>query len=205
MIKNCLVTNGDAKIVQPYDVVRNQGEMTKKTFHTGIDLFEQSKTAYAVCHCVVTYVGKNNDEGNVVCVQYNPFISFRYCKLTEVLVQEGDLVEQYSPVGRYDKFIHFEALSKLDQNNWPVRIWGRQYYKQDPLTYIDGSFEYDLRSQYPEWKLDPRYWNVESMIENGEIELGGDMVVQGRSKERKIQFTSRHKRLRNRGHKGLKG
>lgn len=205
IIKNCLVTKSDATIVNPYDVARKQGEMTKKEFHTGIDLFEKSKTAYAVCHCVVTYVGYNTDEKHVVCVQYNSIISFRYCNLSEVLVEEGDLIEQGSPVGKYDKFIHFECLNKVDKSEWPVRIWGRQYYKQDPLSFIDGSFTFDLRSQYPVWKLDSKYWDANILIQSGEVELGGDMIVQGRSKERNIQSPNKHKRLRNRGHRNLKG
>lgn len=197
-IANCLVTNGVGYIVKPFDTNLNPGEITKNEYHTGIDVYGESNIAYAVCHCVVTYVGKNSDEGNVVAIQYNQFISFRYCHLEDVHVSEGEVITQGTEIGTYKDFIHFECLSSIEESEWPVRIWGRQYYKQDPLTYIDGSFEYDLRSQYPSGTLDDKYWDVDELLQSGEVELGGDMIVQSSRKERKVSSSSNKKPIRNR-------
>lgn len=200
-LKHCLVTNGYADVVKPFDIARDSGEITKKEFHTGIDLYNDSNTAYAVCHCVVTYVGSNKDEGKAVCIQYNQFISFRYCHLEKVFVSEGELITQGTEIGTYKQFVHFECLSSIEKSDWLVRIWGREYYKHDPLTYIDGSFEYDLRSQYPSGTLDDKYWDVDALLESGEIQLGGDMIVQSSRKERKVSSSSGKKPIRNRGFK----
>lgn len=172
-IENCILTNlRNPVLLKPFiDDVKSTSYRVYKGYHPGADV--KGTECYAICHCVCTYVGFNQSEKHIVVLQYDHNISFRYTNLTSVEVHLGDLVTQESKIGDCYQYVHIEALDDLSKSKWPVRVMDRTYWKHDPLPYLNGSFEFDLRSQYPvsTGEVDPRYlsWKDEYAFKNTDV------------------------------------
>lgn len=136
VIKNCPVTLSDSTMLMPFiDTKSNIWYNRNGGYHTGIDL--SGTDAYAICDCVVTYVGCNSDEHHVVIVQYDRETSFRYTNLTSVSVTKGSTVASETHIGRCNKYVHFEYLNRTP-STWKVRSGNESYYKHDPISYVRG-------------------------------------------------------------------
>ena len=123
VIKNCPVTLSDSTILMPFiDTKSNIWYNRNGGYHTGIDL--SGKDVYAICDCVVTYVGHNPDENHVVIVQYDRATSFRFTNLTSVSVVKGRTITSGTHIGRCNKYVHFEYL-----NRTPPEIVVKAYEK----------------------------------------------------------------------------
>lgn len=136
IIVNCPITHKDSKILKDWIVDPKSKEYRQnKGYHTGIDIVAEN--VYSICAGVCTYVGKSSEERNVVIVQYDHNLSFRYCNLDVISVRKGQLIsEPYTQeIGVAHEYVHFEAITTT-KSNWCVRVGGRDYYKNDPMRYL---------------------------------------------------------------------
>ena len=140
VIKNCPVTLSDSTVLMPFiDTKSNIWYNRNGGYHTGIDLL--GIRAYSICAGVCTFIGYSTDEKNVVIIQYDRNVSFRYCNLTTVLLSKGRTVDYQELVGYSSDYIHFEAIT-LSKSPWKVRVGNLDYYKTDPLDYANGTVDY---------------------------------------------------------------
>lgn len=143
-ISNCPITLTDSNVTYPYiDDEDNSWYEKYGSYHSGIDI--ECTDVYSLCKSVVTYIGEDSDNGElkkVVIVQYDAERSLRYCHLTDVYVEAGDIIEDKLLIGKADKWCHFELLTATQTESvWPVRVGAKTYYKQDPELYADGTEE----------------------------------------------------------------
>lgn len=152
-IPSCSITQKDSNILKYF--VDNQEDPRYKEyggFHTGVDI--ECKEVYAPCSCVVTYIGNNTDERNVVIVQYDSHTSFRFCNLLDVRVGVGP-IEVGTLIGIANTFVHFELLTR-EESRWVVRVGGQTHYKHDPYEYAVGNVTFEnWAQQLVEYDLDP--------------------------------------------------
>lgn len=148
LIKNCLITKTDCRVLKPFiDTPKSYQYRLYKGYHPGIDL--ECKKVYAPCHTTLLYVGYDEDRKQCVVLQYDSDICLRFSNLDTIAVtDEFQKIEQGTLLGTCKRFLHFEVLSYFTQSDWPVRILDTDYFKIDPTDYADPSFEWNLRSQY---------------------------------------------------------
>lgn len=154
VIKNCPITKRTSFLKTPY-IGNIHDKMYKKYkgFHTGVDI--EGKEIYTICPGVCTLVGKNDDEGDVVIIQYDRNTSFRYCNLLSVSATMGSIVLPDQQIGIADKFVHFELLTR-QVSDWVVRVGKEVHYKQDPTDYAYGNIPFDMLCEYlAEYDVDP--------------------------------------------------
>ena len=134
------VTKSLLKIRRPYiDSTKDRNYIRYRFDHPGIDIY--GKDIYAICSCVCTFTGYNEDDGYVIIVQYDRERSFRYCNLTDIYVRSGQLIEVGTLIGRCKEYVHFEFLSR-DESRWPVRIGQQIHYKNDPYLYVSNQYTF---------------------------------------------------------------
>lgn len=154
---NCPITHRDSQILKAWiGDAKSKEYRQNKGYHTGIDIVADS--VYSICAGVCTYVGNSSEERNVAVIQYDHDISFRYCNLDVVAIKKGQIIEEpyTQEVGVAHDWVHFEVISTA-HSNWCVRVGGRDYYKQDPLPYLNGEMDF-----ISDWY---RYDNISSDIQ----------------------------------------
>ena len=137
-IVNCPITHKDSEVLKDWiGDPKSKEYKQNKGYHTGIDIVADN--VYSICAGVCTYVGKSSEERNVVIIQYDHNVSFRYCNLDAVVVRKGQLIEEpyTQEIGVAHEWVHFEVIT-TSHSNWCVRVGGRDYYKQNPISYAKG-------------------------------------------------------------------
>lgn len=145
IIENCPITQSTATILMPFVDSRNQWYIRNGGYHSGIDI--SGTHAYSICACVCIYTGYDDNDKNVVVVQYDVNTAFRYANLESVNVTAGQLIESGLLLGTADKFIHFEYWNRT-QSQWIARASGETYYKHDPLVYVNGEVNFIDFAEY---------------------------------------------------------
>lgn len=140
IIVNCPITHKDSEVLKDWiGDPKSKEYKQNKGYHTGIDIVAEN--VYSICAGVCTYVGKSSEERNVVIVQYDHNVSFRYCNLDVVAVRKGQIIDPNMELGVAHEWVHFEVIT-TSFSDWCVRVGGRDYYKQDPSTYARGTVDY---------------------------------------------------------------
>lgn len=140
IIYGCPITLKDSEVLKDWiGDPKSKEYRQNKGYHTGVDIVAEN--VYSICAGVCTYVGKSSEERNVVIVQYDHNVSFRYCNLDVVSVRKGQTVDYQMEVGVAHEWVHFEVITTTF-SDWCVRVGGRDYYKQNPSTYARGAVDY---------------------------------------------------------------
>ena len=89
----------------------------------------------------VLFIGKS-DIYYIVTIQSNSSECVRYGHLRSVNVKVNDIVTEGSLIGQTDKFVLFEYCTVAKgTSKFPVRIYTKTYYKQDPMPLLDKKYE----------------------------------------------------------------
>lgn len=163
-ILNCKITNTSTQIRLPYIDDITTTYLLGSGYHSGIDLY--ADTIYSICPCVCTYVGYDDQDKNVIIVQYDASTSFRYANLKDVSVEPGDIIESGQELGHADKFVHFEYLNR-QPSKWCVRVGHESYYKHDPISYVMGEVKFNDLSQYTTY--DAINVDIDLKVQYGEL------------------------------------
>lgn len=140
IITNCPITLIDSKVLRVWvDNSNSKAYKISNEYHTGVDVV--ASEVYSICAGVCTYVGRSSEERNVIIIQYDHNISFRYCNLDEVKIRKGQTVEYKEIIGIAHDWVHFELIT-TEYSNWCVRVGNRDYYKHDPLQYASGEVDF---------------------------------------------------------------
>ena len=137
MIPNCGITGSDADVLKTFKYTADNRYSTYSYYHSGVDL--SGDVAYSVCNGRVVYVGESDDGRFGVIVQYSGDVFFQYKNITDTLLTAGDDIVKGSLIGGCDKYVHFEYITS-GENEWPVRVVDRTYYKHDPMPLIEDGF-----------------------------------------------------------------
>lgn len=148
----------NAEIIKPYINDKNSKDFKKYgTLHTGIDVSGQSVHSMS--------------RGEVILANDNKVIiadgkdGFCYSNLDDVYVQEHDLITSNQVIGGCKDYVHVEYITSTG-TQWPVRVEGKTYYKQDPTDLIvNGYVKYDsdpievVKNEYYSLMEDSREWD----------------------------------------------
>ena len=108
------------------------------TLCSGCQIF--CRDVYSVCAGVVVFLDVWTNQS--VVVQYDNNTCMVYGHLKEMSVTLGSTVAKGDRIGTADTFVQFEAwLSSGPSTTWSTSVGANQYYKQDPESFIDGTFD----------------------------------------------------------------
>ena len=112
---------------------------TTVPYVTGYDI--ATSAAYSVTYGKVVYIGQELDGTFTVCVSCNSNEMLRYGNITELYVGASDEVATKQELGRVNKYVHLEYVTRWQgSSRFPVRINQYLYFKQDPVDIIDGTY-----------------------------------------------------------------
>lgn len=137
MIPNCGITGSDAEVLKTFKYEDDNKYVTYSYYHSGVDL--SGTQAYSICSGRVVAVS-TSDEGDLgVIIQYSGDVFFQYKNILHTPLHAGDDIVTGTFIGTCDKYVHFEYITS-GENEWPVRIVDRTYYKHDPMPLIEDGF-----------------------------------------------------------------
>ena len=151
IIVNCPITHKDSEVLKDWiDDSKSKEYRQNRGYHTGVDI--AADDIYSICAGVCTYVGKSSEERNIVIVQYDHDVSFRYCNLHAVAVRKGQIIEPKMKLGVAHRWVHFEVIT-TSFSDWCVRVGGRDYYKQNPSAYARGFVDYSTSGNVEDFRF----------------------------------------------------
>lgn len=149
-LHNCPITQSSTNILVPFiDSDKDSWYKRYGGYHTGVDI--EATSVYCLCAGIITYVGYDTEDLNVVTVQFNVNTTFRFANLKSVNVVEGRTIEQDELIGEADGFVHFELLTR-ELSKWQVRIGHEDHWKHDPITYARGEVDMTVSVEYSIWQ-----------------------------------------------------
>lgn len=137
-LSNSPLTKSDTNILVPYiDNKKNSWYKTYGGYHTGVDV--EGSEIYAYQSGIVIQIGDLDNNLKSVLIQYTASICLRYSNMSSLIVNMGDVIKPGDILGIAKKFVHFEYLSKNEDNSmWPLRVGTMTYFKHDPELIFDG-------------------------------------------------------------------
>lgn len=149
VIKNCLITQQDSKVLRTWlDDLGTQPYNSSQRYHTGVDL--SATSVYAFCSCVCVYVGNDEKDKIAVIVQYDRNRAFRFSNLKSSDLTGGQPLPKGTKIGEADNFVHFELLTR-EESAWGVRAGKEDYWKHDPIEYARGNIDLEVPAQTYTW------------------------------------------------------
>lgn len=148
VIPNCGITHQDSEVLKQC-VMSDKDPLFKiyGEYHTGVDL--SARNIFSLYDGTVVSIGDSSKGHSVIIQTGMSFcISYRWLTITSS-ISAGETVCAGQEIGRVDKYIHVEVLTK-SQSKWPVRIGRVQWYKTDPMNVIQGNtyIESEAGAQY---------------------------------------------------------
>lgn len=138
VIKNCLITNSDAKVLKEYCVDKTNPLYQKyRGFNTSLNL-SASKVYNLYYGRVVMITGSSRFMYEVV-VKLNDHQAIKYGNLKSVSVSQGQDADIGSEIGTANKYVAVEYMSTYVKNQYSFRINSIQMYKDDPAKLFDDS------------------------------------------------------------------
>lgn len=141
-ISYCSITQeSSVDILKPYVDSDKNSLFRTYGLSTGVDIAAEGYVFAAIFGSVVDI----NDEGKnsiIITLQYDADQIIRYCGLYEVFVRVGDSVMPWMSVGSVHNQLHVEYATTWKKNaRWSIKVMKRNWYKQDPMPFVDGSLE----------------------------------------------------------------
>ena len=135
-IKDCIITNSDAKVLREWCVDKNSPLYKEyKGYNTSINL--ETKEVFNAYTGYVAMVSGDKRLGYDVVVRINEKQAIRYCNLKSVNVKMRDNVDISQQIGEANKYVKVEYLTTKANNQYAFRLGDKQMYKDDPSKIID--------------------------------------------------------------------
>lgn len=170
-IPNCVVTGSDAVILKHF-VIDKYDDLYKKYsgYNEGILLECIDKYVYNQFDGKVMIVDYDNQRFSIV-VQMDSDNCMKYSNLTECRVRKGQYVYSKDLLGKCKKSVKVEYCNTASPNNFPLRVLGTTFYKQNPETVLIANNYKSTSSTTPSEYLGTlyEYSNVDQ-----EVEADGD-------------------------------
>lgn len=136
IIKNCLVTNTDAKVLREYCIDKlNPLYQKYRGFNTSINL--EASNVFNIYSGYVAVVFGNSRSGYEIVVSINYNQAIKYGNLKSVDVTLNQSVDIGQKLGEANKYVSIEYLSTYVKNQYSFRLRDVQMYKDDPSKIIN--------------------------------------------------------------------
>lgn len=136
VIKNCLITNSDAKILRQYCIDRNSPLYAEyRGFNTSVNL--EATDVYNMYSGYVAIISGNTRFRYDVVVVLNTTQAIKYGNLKSIDVKLKQNVDTFQRIGYADKYVSVEYLSTYTYNQYSFRVEHIQMYKDDPMKILD--------------------------------------------------------------------
>lgn len=172
VIKNCLITNSDAKVLKEYCIDKSDPLYKEyKGFNTSVNL--EASNVYSMCYGQVCMISGDKKSGYDVAVRVNQNQVVRYGNLSSVDVAVNDIVDISNKIGEVKHWVRFEYMSTKVKNQYSFRVGNTQMYKDNPMKIFDSdnailqgdspqyyqSAAYDLipQDEYPDYPFEFNY------------------------------------------------
>lgn len=121
-------------VTDPKSVI-DRGWSCSRTNTTGCRI--KTDKVHSICQGVVLSVLQDpKDSAWCVTVEVNSSIWVRYCRLSSVVVKEGQNITSGTLIGdAYKKLMRLEYCTSTE-SRFPVRVRNKQLYKHDPTPII---------------------------------------------------------------------
>lgn len=168
IIKNCVVTNSDTKVLKEYVVDKKSNLYREyKGYHSGVTL--EAKDVYNAFGGKVMNVNKDNNKYSII-VQLDSDNCIKYSNLSNLNVKLGDVLNSGDLIGNCKKSVVVEYANR-SESKFPVRIMKTTLYKQDPTDILSSGVSPVKRNPYDDIQLGTSYLDlyVDSDLLNGDI------------------------------------
>ncbi len=136
VIKNCLITGSDAKILKQYCASTDSPLYRQyKGFNTSVNL--TASDVYNMYSGTVSMISGDKKSGMDVVVLINNNQAIRYRNLKTVSVKLNDSVDISQKIGEAKTAVRVEYLSTYAKNQFPFRMNNTVMYKDDPMKILD--------------------------------------------------------------------
>lgn len=138
VIRNCLVTRTDAKVLKEYCIDRSNPLYRKyKGFNTSLNL--EATSVYSLYSGIVSMITGDSKLGYEVVVLLNLNQAIRYSNLKSINVKINQQVDVSQLLGEAKKVLVLEYLSTYTYNQYSFRLGTIQMYKDDPMKLFSDS------------------------------------------------------------------
>lgn len=149
VIKDCLITQSDAKILKKYCVDKSDPLYKQyKGYNTSINL--ETTKVYSMCYGLVVHVSGDAKYGYEVGVRVNQNQAIKYGNLKSINVKMHNVVDVSQQLGEANRYVSIEYLTTNIKNSYPYRIGSVQMYKDDPMKILDEDTS-ELKSTSPQY------------------------------------------------------
>ena len=136
VIKNCLITNSDAKILRQYCIDRNSPLYAEyKGFNTSVNL--EATNVYNMYSGYVAMITGDSKSKYDVVICLNSSQAIKYGNLKSISIKIKQNVDITQQIGVADKYVKIEYLSTYTYNQYSFRLNDTQMYKDDPMKILD--------------------------------------------------------------------
>lgn len=139
VIKNCLVTRTDAKIVKQFCIDKKDPLYRQyRGYRTSMRL--EATDVYNLYAGTVVMIYGSKDIGFQVIVAADVDNLIRYENLKEIDVKKNDSIDIGTKIGSVKRFLDISYFTTQVKNDHPVRVGNFPVmYKDDPMKIIDPS------------------------------------------------------------------
>ena len=138
VIKNCLITNSDAKVLKEYCIDKTSPLYQQyRGFNTSMNL--EASEVYNMYFGQVVMISGESKHMYEVVVLLNEHQAIRYGNLKSIDVTLYQYVDIGQKVGVANRYVQIEYLSTYIKNPYSFRINYIQMYKDDPAKLFDDS------------------------------------------------------------------
>lgn len=136
VIKNCLITRSDARVVKEYCASTESPLYRQyKGFNTSVNL--TATDVYTMYAGTVSMISGDKKSGLDVVVLINQQQAIRYRNLKEVSVKLNEFADISQKIGVAKTAVWIEYLSTHVKNQFPFRMNNTVMYKDDPMKILD--------------------------------------------------------------------
>ena len=149
MIKNCLITNSDAKVLRQFCIDKSDPLYKQyKGYNTSINL--EAHEIYNGYTGRVVMITGDRRIGFEVVVLLNLDQAIKYGNLKSVDVTLNQDIDIGEKIGEVKNWVKIEYMTTNSQNQFPFRVLNTQMYKADPLLLLDFNL-FELMNTSPQF------------------------------------------------------